>query len=265
MDATFNSNLERAKTILRLFIKHNKSSSLHVELKAELIDEELARLLQKANCLNIEIGIQSTNFRTLKAINRGFNREKFKKGIRLLNKYRIFYEIQLIDALPFQSYRDLLKSLNWLYALRPARVTVFQLAVLGGTTLREQANKYGIIYSPCPPYYAFKSSAMSEKEVLKVKKLRFAMERLYDSHVFQETFFGLKLKGKIDFSDIFEDWVEWEGRFKSRCQDYPVFLNRKTPEFLEYVCRKRGKLDVFSQLLPGLKRTLADYQAAYYS
>ncbi len=265
MDATFNADLKRAKDILRLFIKHNKNSSLHVELKAELIDDELAQLLQKANCLNIEIGIQSTNLKTLRAINRGFNREKFKKGISLLNKYKIFYEIQLIDALPFQSYAALLKSLDWLYAMHPARVTIFPLAVLPGTTLRERAVRYGIIYDPRPPYYARKSRVMSSPEVLKVGKLRFAMERLYDSHVFQETFFGLKSKGKIKFSDIFEDWVSWENRFKKRCQEYPVFLNRKSPEFLEYTCRKRGKLTIFKRLLPALKKTLADYQAAYYS
>jgi radical SAM superfamily enzyme YgiQ (UPF0313 family) len=265
MDATFNADPERAKDVLRLFIKHNKNSSLHVELKAELIDDGLARLLQKANCLNVEIGIQSTNFKTLKAVNRGFNREEFKRGIRLLNKYGIYYEIQLIDALPFQSYADLLRSLDWLYAMRPARVTIFPLAVLPGTTLRQRAAVHGIIYDRRPPYHARKSRAMSAREVLKVKRLRFAMERLYDSHVFQGTFFGLQSKGKIRFSEIFEDWVRWESRFKRRCRDYPVFLNRRSPGFLEYTCRKRGKLDIFKQLLPDLKKTLADYQAAYYS
>jgi len=40
-----------------------------VELKAELVDEEMARLLSEANAYNIEIGIQSTNPKTLKAIN----------------------------------------------------------------------------------------------------------------------------------------------------------------------------------------------------
>jgi radical SAM superfamily enzyme YgiQ (UPF0313 family) len=265
MDATFNADPKRAKKVLRLFVKHNKSSSLHVELKAELVDEEMASLLQKANCLNIEIGIQSTNSKTLKAVQRNFGRERFRKGIRLLNKYKIFYEIQLIDALPCQSYADLKRSLDWLYALRPARVTIFQLAVLAGTSLRADACRYGIVYDPRPPYYARKSLAMSATEIKKVAKLRFAMERLYDSHVFQETFYGLKTKAGIRFSDILEDWVKWEKRFKRRCRDYPVFLNRKSPEFLEYICRKYDKMSAYKKLLPALKRTLSDYQAAYYS
>ncbi|MFA5275580.1 MAG: radical SAM protein, partial [Candidatus Omnitrophota bacterium] len=111
MDATFNSNLKRAKKILKIFARYNQGANLHVELKAELVDEEMARLLSQANAYNIEIGIQSTNPKTLKAINRRFNKEKFIQGIRYLNKFKLYYEIQLIDALPHQSYESLMKSL----------------------------------------------------------------------------------------------------------------------------------------------------------
>jgi len=110
MDPTFNSNSQRAKKILKIFIRYNQGANLHVELKAELVDEEMARLLSEANAYNIEIGIQSTNPKTLKAINRRFNKEKFIKGIRYLNKFKLYYEIQLIDALPHQTYDSLMKS-----------------------------------------------------------------------------------------------------------------------------------------------------------
>jgi len=114
MDATFNSDLPRVKKILRVFIKYNRGSSLHVELKAELVDEELAALLRKANAFTIEIGIQSTKQKTLRAINRVLNKDAFARGIRLLNKYRVYYEIQLIDALPYQGYDDIKRALDWL-------------------------------------------------------------------------------------------------------------------------------------------------------
>lgn len=130
MDPTFNSNPQRAKKILKIFIRYNQGANLHVELKAELVDEEMARLLSQANGYNIEIGIQSTNPKTLKAINRRFDKEKFRRGIRYLNKFKIYYEIQLIDALPHQSYGSLMKSLDWLYAMRPASVEILRLSLL---------------------------------------------------------------------------------------------------------------------------------------
>ena len=258
MDATFNSNPARAKRILRMLIKYNKGSNLHVELKAELIDKEMALLLYRANAYNIEIGIQSINSKTLNAVNRHFNKEKFKNGISFLNNYGLYYEIQLIDALPFQSYGILKKSLDWLYKLHPAKVEIFKLSIIPGTTLNENAAKFGIIYDPRAPYYVYKSNAISRKDLVKVDKLRFAMERLYDSQVFQMTMYQLKERAGIKISDIMEDWIIWKSRLRSSFAVNPDRLNRKLPEFLEYICRKHGKILLYKKLLPGLLTSLPE-------
>ncbi len=261
MDPTFNADPARAKRILRLFIKHNRGTNLHVELKAELVDEEMARLLSEANAYNIEIGIQSTNPRTLKAVNRGFDRRRFRKGIRLLNKFGLYYEVQLIDALPHQSYDDLKRSLDWLYSLRPAKVVIFRLNVLPGTTLRQEAERFGIEYERRAPYRAVRSDAMTGEDIRRLEKLSYAMDRLYDSQVFRKTLYAFKARAKVKISRILEDWVEWEGRFKSRPADYPAFLNRTSPLFLQYLCRKHAKASLYRKLLPGLLRGLCSPDA----
>lgn len=271
MDATFNSNSQRAKKILKIFIRYNQGANptgvalpkhykeganLHVELKAELVDEELARLLSQANAYNIEIGIQSTNPKTLKAINRRFNKEKFIKGIRNLNKFKLYYEIQLIDALPHQSYESLMRSLDWLYSIHPAKVVIFRLAMLPGTTLRNRAASFGIEYDHCAPYFARKSNAMTDAQVKSVEKLSYAMDRLYDSQVFQKTLYAFKARAGVKISTILEDWVAWESRFKNRPADYPGFLNKKSPMFLQYLCRKHSQAYLYKELLPGLLKGL---------
>jgi len=256
MDATFNSNPQRAKKILRIFIRYNRASKLHVELKAEFVDEEMCRLLSEANTCNIEIGIQSTNPKTLKAIKRPFNKERFKKGIRALNKAKLYYEIQLIDVLPYQSYENLMNSLDWLYSLHPVKVVIFRLAVLAGTALREEAASFGIEYDHRAPYYAYKSNSMAEDEVKKIEKLFYAVDRLYDSRVFKKTLLAFNKKAGVKISMILEDWVEWESRFKKHPMDYPEFLNKKSPVFLAYLCRKHSKTYLFPQLLPALLQGL---------
>ena len=115
MDPTFNTNKKRSKEILRIIIKHNKKSTLHVELKAELLDEEMVDLLHKAGTDYIEIGIQSTNEKTLKLINRNFEPDKFRENVLLLNKKNLPYEIQLIDGLPADNYETLKNSVDWDY------------------------------------------------------------------------------------------------------------------------------------------------------
>ena len=257
MDATFNSHPARAKEVLKLFIKYNRGSCLHVELKAELVDEEMAALLRAAQAFNIEIGIQSVQAKTLKAVNRRFNKKMFKRGIRLLNKYGLFYEIQLIDALPFQSYAALKRSLDWLYDLRPVKVAIFRLCLLPGTSLRLAARRYGITYSPAAPYKATSSNAMSSREVLKVERLRDALGRLYDSQVFQNTLYALKRKAGIRVSDVFDDWIAWIGLLPGYRRITPDGFNRRLPVFLKYLCRKRGVPALYPALLAGLLENLS--------
>jgi len=240
MDATFNAYPARAKKILRLFIRHNRGSNLHVELKAELLDEEMVSLLAAARANNIEIGIQSTNIRTLRAVGRPFNKERFRQGIRLLNTYGLLYEIQLIDALPYQKYDDLKRSLDWLYSLEPVKVVIFPLSLLPGTTLRRDAGEYGIAYGKKAPYHAYQSNAMSLKEVARVERLRFAMERLYDSRVFQKTLYALRDKAGLKISDIFEDWIDWSDSLPGAGRITPEGHNKRFPQFLAYLCQKRS-------------------------
>jgi radical SAM superfamily enzyme YgiQ (UPF0313 family) len=263
MDATFNSHPQRAKKILRMFIRYNKVSNLHVELKAEFVDDEMAFLLRRANAFNIEIGLQSTNPETLRAISRPLDKKKFKAGIGLLNKYKLIYEIQLIDALPFQGYEDLMDSLDWLYSLHPIKVLILPLAVLAGTRLRQQAVSFGISYDRQAPYVAYKTRHMPAVDMVKVEKLRFAMERLYDSQVFQKTLYALQEKAGIKISAIFNDWILWEGKIKQQSRRYPDLLNSKLPEFLRYVCQKEAKSSFYELLLPGLESTLAEYRLRY--
>ena len=259
MDATFNSCPKRAKRILRLFIRHNRGTNLHVELRAELVDPEMARLLDRANAYNIEIGIQSTNSRSLKAVNRPLNKIKFIQGIQLLNKYKLFYEIQLIDALPFQSFSGLKNSLDWLYDLHPAKVSIFRLNLLPGTVLRQRAARFGIKYQTHAPYRAIKSSVMPVADLARVGKMQFAMERLYDSQVFQNTLYALRDKAGVKISQILEDWLVWEARQKIRGPKYLDELNRRSPQFLKYFCQRHGKEDLYYRLLPQLLKDLPGY------
>ncbi len=265
MDATFNSHPPRAKEILRLFIRYNKGTNLHVELKAEFVDDEMALLLRRAKAYNIEIGIQSTNPHTLQAVNRPFDKKRFKSGIGFLNKHNLIYEIQLIDALPYQSYEDLKNSLDWLYSLHPVKVAILRLSVIAGTSLHAHARRWGIRYDPQPPYWAYQTPHLSVLDMKKIEQLRFAMDRLYDSRVFQNTLYALQHKAGIRITTIFEDWVLWEAALRRKSRNYPDYLNSKLPEFLEYVCRKEGKMAFYKLLVPGLQGDLLEYQHRYYS
>ncbi|MDD5669493.1 MAG: radical SAM protein [Candidatus Omnitrophica bacterium] len=265
MDATFNADPARAKKILCFFIRHNEISGLHVELRAELLDEEMVDLLARARVTMIEIGVQSVNRVTLRLLRRPFNKNLFARSLALLNTRRIPYEVQFIDCLPGQRYEELKKGLNWVFSLKPFRVEIFKLHVLPGTYLRKHSGEYGIIYDHNPPYLARRSGVMNARELKKTERLRFAVQRLYDAPLFRTTLFTAKEVLKIEYCEIFELWSEWELRFKKRRagriqESYFDALNESLPDFLCFLCKKSGRDEEYNTLLPVLKRSFREYE-----
>lgn len=268
MDPTFNINAKRAKQILKLFIKYNKKTNLHVELKAELLDKEMIELLYQAKTNHIEIGVQSTNRKTLKLINRQFDAVSFKKNILLLNKKKIVYEIQLIDGLPGDNYKSLKKSIDWLFALRPPQIKIMRFMLLPGTYLRQQAKVFKIKYNLYPPYYSIKSDTFSREDLIRVGDLRKTIRFLYNGTFFKNFIFAMVEKLGLKFSTIFEEWNSWmkkeHGQFlhllESGFKDNGKIKNLLMAtvfikvfyllsEFSQYLCKKYNKLETFEILL----------------
>ena len=210
MDPTFNIDRERAKAILRIIIKYNKVSKLHVELKAEFLDGEMIDLLNKARADFIEIGIQSINKKTLKLINRHFEPDKFRENIFLLNEQKkIAYEIQLIDGLPGDNYETLKKAVDWLLTIRAKRIKIMRFMLLPGTYLRLNAKALGIRYNFRAPYHSIESATFSREDLKKTNRLRSAMQILYGSGLLDKTIYLLSERLRMDFSEIFDEWNEW--------------------------------------------------------
>ena len=209
MDPTFNIDQERAKEILRMVIKYNRISNLHVELKAELLDEEMIDLLKEAKTDFIEIGIQSANKKTLQLINRHFDPDTFSQNVILLNKKNIPFEIQLIDGLPADNYETLKESINWLLSLMPNKISIMRLMILPGAYLRANAKRLGIRYNNNAPYHSTESDTFSSGDLVKTDKLRRALFSLYISGLLKKSLYPLSERLGISYTHVFEEWNQW--------------------------------------------------------
>src|SRR5690606_2197335 len=73
IDRTFNCKREHTKAIWEYLAKHdNGVTNFHFEISADIINEEEIELLKtlRPGLVQLEIGVQSTNQETLKAIHR---------------------------------------------------------------------------------------------------------------------------------------------------------------------------------------------------
>lgn len=265
LDPTFNSNPERAKKILRFFIKYNKTTKLRVAIKAELLDEQMIELFSRARISLLEIGVQSTNPRTLKAINRTLQKSIFKKNVRLLKDKEIPFELQLIDLLPYDTYKSLKRSLDWACDFRPTKIVIIRFMVLPGTYLHHYADTLSIRYKSTAPYWARKSNAMSSSDVKKATELERCTKILLSDNLLRNTLYAIKKNIKISMSGIFEEWVRWEKSFTNRNKHlfankkgfaYLEVLSNAAPHFLSRLCNKYKKRSVYSSIYHALKKDI---------
>ena len=139
IDRTFNCNKKHAMAIWE-FIKENDNgiTNFHFEISADLLSEEELELLRsmRPGQVQFEIGIQSTNSRTLKAINRQMDLEKLASNVEVIRKeHNIHQHLDLIAGLPYEDYKSFAKSFNDVYAMKPNQLQLGFLKILKGSPI----------------------------------------------------------------------------------------------------------------------------------
>lgn len=96
IDRTFNCDHKHAMEIWRYIYEHdNGVTNFHFEISADILREEEIALLNRfrPGLAQLEIGVQSTNPETIRAIHRVMDVDKLEKLLRPFTEDRIFISI----------------------------------------------------------------------------------------------------------------------------------------------------------------------------
>ena len=173
VDPTFNARADFTR-LLELLAEINADRKLgfFAELRADTVTPEQAVWMAKANFVEVEVGVQSTDPKVLRAIRRPANIAQIEKGIRLLTGAGVRVTLDLMYGLPEQTLDDVLRSIEWARGLGSnISIQCMQTLLLPGTDLREQAEQYGMKAMPLPPYGVFSTSTMSEENMRQIEVL----------------------------------------------------------------------------------------------
>ena len=195
VDRTFNANRKRAYELFNFIITNYGNAiprgvCLHFEIAGDILDDDTINLLAKApiGAIQLEIGLQSFNPKTLEAINRKTNVIRLKSNIiQLVRNANIHIHIDLIAGLPFEDWDSFRESFNTAYALKPNRLQLGFLKLLHGSPMREKPNDFPCEYLQDPPYEVTKTPSMSGDELVQLHIIEDALERIYNSGRFRRT------------------------------------------------------------------------------
>ncbi len=210
VDRTFNADKKRALKIWEYISSLNTATRFHMEITGELLDDEAINALSKINPQNLqfEIGVQSTNKKTLSAIDRACKTDKLFENIKaLINKTGIHIHLDLIAGLPYEDMTSFKKSFNDVVSLRPHVLQLGFLKLLKGSALRAEADRYGMIYRDSAPYEIISNDFMCCEDIIFLKDIDFVFDKYYNSGSFSKTM-DLLFEKYEDKFEIFSDIVK---------------------------------------------------------
>ena len=191
VDRTFNCKHEHAMTIWEYILEHdNGVTNFHFEISADLLREEEMELMSqmRPGLIQLEIGVQSTNPETIRAIHRHMDLKKLEHCVNRVHSFRnIHQHLDLIAGLPYEDYDTFHQSFNDVYQMKPDQLQLGFLKVLKGSLMQKEAEGYGIVYKEKEPYEVLSTNWLTYGEVLKLKMVESMVEVYYNSGQFWHT------------------------------------------------------------------------------
>ena len=191
VDRTFNCKHDHAMEIWRYITEHdNGITNFHFEISADLLRAEELALMKtmRPGLIQLEIGVQSTNPQTIKAIRRTMDFEKLKRIVEQIHSFgNIHQHLDLIAGLPYEGYDSFHKSFCDVYTLHPEQFQLGFLKVLKGSHMMEMTGEYQILYKDREPYEVLSTAWLTYEEILRLKMVESMVEVYYNSGQFKNT------------------------------------------------------------------------------
>lgn len=233
VDRTFNCRHEHAMAVWQYIQDHdNGITNFHFEISADLIREEELELMShmRPGLIQLEIGVQSTNPETIRAIHRTMDLEKLKKSVARVKGYgNIHQHLDLIAGLPYEDYESFRNSFNDVYRMEPDQLQLGFLKVLKGSFMYQEAENYQILYKEKEPYEVLCTRWLSYADILQLKMVESMVEVYYNSGQFQHTLHWMigAFASPFDFYESLGAFYEEKGYGEishSRIRRYEILL-----------------------------------------
>lgn len=223
VDRTFNAKKSHFLPILQYLVDLPDSvrTNFHFEVAIDYLDEEVLATLARLprGRVQLEIGIQSTNEKTLQAVSRINHWEQIASHIRrILLFHNMHLHVDLIIGLPGEGVDSFRRSFNDVYELQADMLQLGFLKFLKGASMMELVQPYGYRYMPMAPYEVLVSDALAYGEIRWFHSFEAVFEYYYNAgrcrHTAAYLIAGQEAGDAFAFWKHFTDWWEAHGYHK---------------------------------------------------
>ena len=142
--------LETLKGLFESLLKFDKVVGLAIATRPDTLSNEVIEYLGELNkktFLTIELGLQSSNNKTLDFIKRGHDVDCFVNAVKKLKEKGIFVVAHIINGLPYETKEDMLNTIKLLNDLKVDGVKIHMLYISKNTELADiyEKEKFSIL------------------------------------------------------------------------------------------------------------------------
>lgn len=138
--APINILKEKYETILKL----DNVVGLNIATRPDAISDECLNYLEelsKKTYLTIELGLQTTNEKTAKLINRCHTLKCFDDTVKKLRERNIDVVVHIINGLPYETKEDMINTVKHLNSLDIQGIKIHMLSILKNTAIEKLYQK----------------------------------------------------------------------------------------------------------------------------
>lgn len=136
---TYRSVYEVKESVDKLLVI-NKVVGISIATRPDTLSKEWLDYLEELNkktFLTVELGLQSSNDKTLKFINRGHDVKTFTNAVKKLKEKNIFTVAHIINGLPYETKEDMLNTIKYLNKLGIDGIKIHMLYISKNTKIAE--------------------------------------------------------------------------------------------------------------------------------
>lgn len=127
-DATLTADIEWSHSLFEGMIKNNIDLTWNCSTRADRADREILRLMKKAGCHTIAIGMESVDSTVLKNIRKNINPDQIKEAVTVIRKSGMNTIIFCVVGFPGETKESIEKTISFLKTLDTTFIT-FGIAV----------------------------------------------------------------------------------------------------------------------------------------
>lgn len=144
------ADVDILKKLYETVLSFDNVIGLNIATRPDSISEECLDYLTELNkktYLTIELGLQTTNEKTAKLINRCHTLECFESMVKKLRERNIDVVVHIINGLPYETKEDMLNTVKYLNTLDIQGIKIHMLSILKDTPLEKlyQQKKFKVL------------------------------------------------------------------------------------------------------------------------